>query len=156
MLRLLCCINAFRAFNGSIFLLETFFFFLVKMYLRVYYNTGYLVFKTFSRFFFVFFFRLLKSMAYYSQAINQPKPKHTALSFPTRWSNFRQGPLHTIIRQRTSQNIKTKSQTHTKSKQYKIHSLSSKIKVKKMSLETKNTLQIENGSLSFIETLHKK
>ena len=30
------------------------------------------------------------------------------------------------------------------------------IKFKKLPLETKTTLQIENGSLGFIETLHKK
>ena len=30
-----------------------------------------------------------------------------------------------------------------------------KIKVKELPLETKNTLQIENGSIGFIETLHK-
>ena len=29
-------------------------------------------------------------------------------------------------------------------------------KSKRLPLETKNTLQIENGSLSFIETLHKQ
>ena len=36
-------------------------------------------------------------------------------------------------------------------KQYKI-----KKKSKRLPLETKNTLQLENGSLDFIETLHKR